>query len=139
MSQPIEIRALAGHELGRAFQVLKLLRVHLTEDLFLERLQRQQRAGYRLVGAFLPELQGLLGMRPVETMARGFHLHVDDLIVRPEMRGQGIGRRLLEWAEKHAKERDMLCVFLDSRPEVIGFYRRRGYGEHSATLMRKEL
>ncbi len=144
----LAIRPVAEAELGAAFEVLRELRTHLTPELFAARLGRQRERGYELLGAFAPgspeatgpdTLVGVLGMRPVETMARGPHLHVDDLVVAGGRRGRGVGRRLLERAEEVARERGLEAVFLDSRPEVLGFYEELGYRHHTATLVRKVL
>ncbi len=150
----LTVRPVAETELGAAFEVLRELRTHLTPKLFAERLARQRERGYELLGAFAPggegpagplgptgpeTLVGVLGMRPVETMARGPHLHVDDLVVAGGRRGRGVGRRLLARAEEIARERGLAAVFLDSRPEVLGFYEKLGYGPHTATLVRKVL
>jgi ribosomal protein S18 acetylase RimI-like enzyme len=96
--------------------------------------------GYELVGAFLGlRMVGVLGMRPVLTLARGAHLHIDDLIVREKDRKAGIGRALMAFAEKDAIARGLRAVFLDSRQEVTDFYRREGYSPHTSVLMRKRI
>ncbi|GIV59578.1 GNAT family N-acetyltransferase [Rhodocaloribacter litoris] len=137
----VAIRLLEEPDLQEAFDVLRRLRTHLTWELFRERLDRQRRVqGYRLVGAFASgKVVGVLGMRPVETMARGPHLHVDDLVVAEHVRGRGIGRSLLAYAEQFARRHGLGAVFLDSRPEALPFYVALGYRHHTATLMRKAL
>lgn len=51
--------------------------------------------------------------------------------VRPGLQGGGIGKRLLEHAERHVRERWILPVMrmtvIDVRDELIAFYERRGY------------
>lgn len=51
--------------------------------------------------------------------------------VRPDLQGAGIGKRLLEHAERHVRERWSLHVMrmtvIDVRDELIAFYERRGY------------
>lgn len=135
----IEIRPVADPELAAAFAVLRELRTDLDESEFRSRLARQREREYELWGAFAPEIVGVLGMRPVESMAWGFHLHVDDLVVTGPARGRGIGKRLLASAEETARSRGMVSLFLDSRPEVIQFYTGTGYAPHSSTLLFKDL
>ncbi len=139
MRHELKIRLIAPEELGAAFAVLRQLRPHLDEALFRARLARQAAHGYRLLGAFNPALVGVLGLRPVETMARGPHLHVDDLVVDEPWRGLGIGARLLADAEARARADGLVAVFLDSVPRALDFYRRAGYAPHTATLVRKPL
>lgn len=51
--------------------------------------------------------------------------------VRPTLQGAGIGKRLLEHAERYVRERWGLPVMrmtvIDVRGELIAFYERRGY------------
>jgi GNAT superfamily N-acetyltransferase len=137
----IEIRPVGPDEHERAWEVLKELRTALSRKQFEAALDIQSREhGYLLVGAFSNgDLVGVMGMRPVHTFARGAHLHVDDLVVTGSARGRGIGRRLLEHAESHAREHGLAQVFLDSRPEVIGFYEGDGYRRHTSILVKKRL
>ena len=136
----MDIRRLESEEERAAFQLLKVLRTHLDWTLFVTRLVRQQERGYQLIGAFSDgNLVGLLGMRPVETMARGPHVHVDDLVVAESVRGRGVGRALMNFVEGVAKRRGMASIFLDSRQEAFGFYQRLGYDVHTAILVRKNL
>lgn len=137
----LEVRAVRDAELEAAWRVLAELRTHLSQADFVASLARQRAAhGYELIGAFEDEdLVGVLGMREVHTFARGAHLHVDDLVVSSSARGQGIGKRLIEYAERHARERGMRQVFLDSRSGATGFYERLGYRRHESILMKKRL
>lgn len=135
--EPITIRPLQNEEWLKAYPLVCELRTQLLEKEFLDFLSKQTFQGYVLVGAFLNDkLVGLVGYRPVSTLARGTHLHIDDLIVSPACRGQGIGKKLMDFAEAFGNS---FCkpMFLDSRPEVTKFYEKRGYKPHTATLMRK--
>jgi ribosomal protein S18 acetylase RimI-like enzyme len=136
----ISIRTVEDAELSATYQLLHELRNHLDNLTFVSRLRRQIEQGYRLCRAFCGSLLvGLIGMRPVETMARGKHLHVDDLIVAAEWRERRIGMRLLEFAEEYASDHGLRAVFVDSRQEAIGFYKKLGFTFHTAPLMRKGL
>jgi len=137
----IEIRPIWANEHESAWGVLKELRTDLSREQFESALSIQSRQhGYMLVGAFSGgNLVGVMGMRPVHTFARGLHLHVDDLVVTETARGTGVGRRLLQHAESHASAHGMGQVFLDSRPEVIGFYEGHGYRRHESILVKKPL
>jgi len=137
----LSIREISPDELPPAFEILRqVLRERLDYETFCERFARQKLNGYRLFGAIVDGRPiGVIGFRPVETMARGPHLHVDELVVSGEQRRLGIGRRLLEFAEEYGKTNSLLSVFLDSGPEVTGFYEALGYRPHTAVLMRKKL
>ncbi|CAB3910524.1 hypothetical protein LMG26846_04987 [Achromobacter insuavis] len=122
---------------AQAFPLIKQLRA-LDEAEFLQRVRRQSHSGYELVGAYRDgKLIGVMGMRPVHTLARGPHLHVDDLVVDEAVRGSGAGRALMAYAEADARARGMGAVFLDARPDAIPFYEREQYTRHPAPSMKK--
>lgn len=135
----LEIRRLSPAEWGLAYGVISQLRT-LDESEFLERVRRQSHSGYELVAALRDgKIIGVLGMRPVHTLARGPYLHIDDLVVDANVRGSGAGRALMEYAEIDARARGMTSVFLDARPEAIPFYERENYVLHPAPSMKKVL
>ncbi|TCW85765.1 GNAT family N-acetyltransferase [Burkholderia sp. SRS-46] len=82
---------------------------------------------------------GVMGMRPVHTLARGAHLHIDDLVVDSMGRGSGVGRSLIEYAESDARARGMTAIFLDARPDAIPFYERESFVRHASPSMKKVL
>lgn len=57
--------------------------------------------------------------------------HLGLLSVRPDLQAGGIGRRLIEAAEQHARSgfgaRRMEMTVIKQRPELIAYYERRGY------------
>lgn len=123
-----------------AFEVIRELRGHLDLAEYLARVGRQRAAGYELVGAFEGErILGVLGMRPMEMLSRGKFLHVDDLVTTEAARRGGVGRALLAFAENDAWLRGLTAVFLDSRPEAVGFYERCEFAARPTTLMKKNL
>jgi ribosomal protein S18 acetylase RimI-like enzyme len=136
----VQVRRLEPHEWAGIFPIIVQLRPHLDMDEFLRRVQRQSYSGYELVGAFRNgRLIGALGMRPVHTLTRGAHLHVDDIVVDEAERNSGGGRALMDYAEADARARGMTALFLDARPAAIGFYETIGFALHTAPSMRKPL
>ncbi len=136
----VSVRRLVPAEWREAFPIVVQLRTALDQAEFLQRVRRQSFSGYELVGAFSDgALVGVLGMRPVHTLARGGHLHVDDLVVDERVRSGGIGRALLAFAEEDARARGLNAVFLDARREAIPFYERERYDFHPAPSMKKLL
>lgn len=135
----MKIRRLNPSEITDAYSVVSELRDKLGKVDFIAQVLRQQQSGYELIAVFDPEIVGVLGMRPVHTLARGWHLHIDDLVVCQKMRKKGIGRALLSFAEADAKDRGMNALFLDSVNDALGFYQDFGFSVHVVTLMRKPL
>lgn len=135
----LEVRRLSPAEWGQAYPVIAQLRT-LDEPEFLSRARRQSYSGYELVAALHEgKIVGVMGMRPVHTLARGAHLHVDDLVVDETVRGSGVGHVLMAYAEADARARGMTAIFLDARPDAIPFYEREAYALHPAPSMKKVL
>ena len=87
----ISIRQLLPLEWDHAYSLISQLR-NISREKFIESVRIQTLNGYELVGAFGNEkMLGLMGFRPVHTLARGSHLHIDDLIVDEALRSTGIG------------------------------------------------
>ena len=136
----LKIRRLEPREWADTFPLVVKLRPQLDKEEFVQRVRRQTYNGYELIGAFRDgHLIGLLGIRPVHTLMRGAHLHVDDIVVEDAEQKSGCGRALMAYAEEDARARGMNFVFLDARPEAIGFYQRLGFVLHMAPSMRKTL
>lgn len=67
---------------------------------------------------------------------------VDELFVRDDLRGQGIGARLLDAAEAHGRRDGLAALQLevgDANPRAYDLYRRRGYRDHDRHLMTRRL
>lgn len=131
------IRELTPDDHDTGLQILRELRPALDKATLIRHLAAQP--GYRLIGAFTPMLSGLLGMRVVETLARGRFMHLDDVVVAAVSRGQGIGRALMSHAEAEARRVGCVSVFLDSYENVLPFYRALGYAPLGSMLVHKRL
>lgn len=132
----VSVRKLLPSEWESAYGLILQLRT-LTKDKFIESVRIQTMNGYELVGAFNDEkMLGLMGVRPVHTLARGPHLHVDDLVVDETSRSLGVGKILLDFALTESKDRNMNFVFLDAREQAIPFYERNGFIFHTAPSMK---
>ncbi|WP_029415287.1 GNAT family N-acetyltransferase [Brevundimonas bacteroides] len=139
IDRPIQIRALRTDDWPVVHPLIAELR-SLSEAEFLEAMTRQTQHGYQMVGAWsVDRWVGVVGYRPVRTLARGLHLHVDDLVVDPGVRASGIGRALLAHVEGEARLAGAKSIFLDARPESIGFYEREGFVPHTSPSMVKRM
>ncbi len=129
--------------LDEAWRVLRHLRPGLERRRLADALRRGGRAyrlGYRLRGLEVRgRLVALAGGRPLVTLARGPHLHIDDFVVVPAWRGRGAGRRLLEALEEHARKRGLAAVHLDSFLDALGFYEALGFTALPCRAVRKKL
>jgi GNAT superfamily N-acetyltransferase len=92
------------------------------------------------------DLDGLIVLVPQDDGV----LFVDNVAVRPDSQGKGIGRRLLAYAEEEARRLGLLALSLFTNVKMasnIALYTSLGYVEtnrigiegRSAVVMRKEL
>ena len=112
------------------FPVMYQLRPMLTADGFVERIELQQREGYRLV--FL-EHEGtaaaVAGFRVMNVLWSGRTFYVDDLVTDEAMRSRGFGEQMISWLIALAREEGCETFSLDSgthRQAAHAFYFRQG-------------
>jgi len=99
----------------RCLSVMQELRPHLREADFVERIRRQQAAGYVLAwlecdGAVL----AVAGFRLIDNLASGRVLYVDDLVTREAERSRGNGAELYAWLAEQARAAGCATLELDS-------------------------
>jgi len=137
MKSDLDLRNVRATEMDDAFRVMKQLRTTHSNTSFRSYITSMYRSGYQLVGAFIGDkLYGLIGFRPVKTLARGDYIHVDDLVVDEAFRKEGIGNALIEFVYFYTKRNGYSKIFLDARPESIDFYKKNRYIHHSSPSMK---
>lgn len=118
-------------EIQGCFPALSVLRPHLRQDDFIDRIRCQQQQGYSL--AFLG-LDGravsVAGFRHLEFLAWGKVLYIDNLVTLPEARGKGFGGKLLDEVIAYARAEGCDAVHLDSgfqRHDAHRLYLNHGF------------
>ncbi len=110
--------------------VLRELRPHLDEDAFAAAAAAQREEGYRLIAAWRGDAPlGAAGFRVQHMLAHGRFLYVDDLVTRESVRGEGVGKALIDWLVAEAKRLHCASLQLDSgtwRHAAHAFYFARG-------------
>ena len=119
--------------------VLRVLRDAPDQDTFAARLAQALHHGVRFVIAQRGQnVLGCLGYRIVHDVYWGKTLFIDDLVVRPEARGQGIGAALVEFARRQAEalgcDHIRLCSGL-SRADAHRFYATNGFERASVQFI----
>lgn len=94
-------------------------------------LQHPDRAVIKVAKDEAGKLMGMVSAQLVISTAEGApSAWVEDMVVRDEYRGQGIGRalldNLLEWAKSKGATRAQLLVDLDNEP-ALGYYQHLGW------------
>lgn len=85
-------------------------------------------------GSGMPSQDGVLGC--VWAEPHGSDWHIGMLSVRPDLQAGGLGRRLLDGAEAHARRqggRRAVLHVIEGRDSLIAWYERRGYRRTGAT------
>jgi predicted FMN-binding regulatory protein PaiB/GNAT superfamily N-acetyltransferase len=128
--------------LEELFPLVRQLREALDLATFVERVQHARSIGYRILVLRETSTSAAIayaGFRPVTTLARGAHIHVDDLVVHEDHRGTGAGAALLGHIEEMARtfRTSGAAVYLDARPTALGFYKKRGYSVHPAPVVKR--
>jgi ribosomal protein S18 acetylase RimI-like enzyme len=73
---------------------------------------------------------GCVAVTVKDTESRGALAYFGMLCVAPDLQSAGLGRRLLDAAEDHAREQGIAAMemtVIDSREALIAWYERRGY------------
>ena len=103
-------------EIAACHTVMLQLRPRLTDrDAFCAQIERQQKAGYRLLAASREGgVVGLAGYRELENTIYGRFIYVDDLVVSEEGRGTKLGTLLLDEVAAETKRRECAYMILDT-------------------------
>ena len=129
-------------DLKRCYPVMKELRTHLSFEDFISIYKKSHKNdGYEIAAI---EDQGsilaVMGYRFLHDFVRGKHLYIDDLVSTERVRSQGLGKYLLSFAEKIAKENDCkslrLCTGIENGRGVI-FYERNGWTKRAFAYTKK--
>ncbi|MEV7520062.1 GNAT family N-acetyltransferase [Streptomyces sp. NPDC091371] len=109
--------------------VLRELRPHLTDELFLDILAEAKGQGLRFTAAYDEDgrCAGAAGWRVVANTQLVRKLYVDDLVTTSAARSGGVGHALLAHLEEHARAAGCAALTLDSgtqRTDAHRFYFR---------------
>jgi GNAT superfamily N-acetyltransferase len=99
----------------KCFDVIKVLRPHLTPELFLDLIQKMQVENYSLI--FIEENEKAIsacGFRYLTSLFDGQYIYVDDLSTLSEARGKGHAGMLFDFIVEKAKSENLKAVHLDS-------------------------
>ena len=117
-------------QIRACFPVMVQLRPHLTQDRFVEQVERMRRGGYRMLAVAEGDvIRALAGYRIGEMLAYGRFLYVDDLITDESGRSRGFGALLFDRLKSIAHDEKCVALHLDSgvqRRRAHRFYFREG-------------
>lgn len=60
--------------------------------------------------------------------------HIEDVVVKKEYQGKGVGKKIINALLKHAKKKGCYKTILDCSDELIPFYKNIGFKRHSNSM-----
>ena len=126
-----DIVELSETELAESFKVMRELRPHLTQEVYVARVKEMRARGYRLLALKVEgDIAVLAGVTFDLNLYWGRHLFVYDLVTAEKYRSKRYGKRMLGYIHNLALSEDCEAVALSSsfpREGAHLFYEREGY------------
>jgi len=127
-----EIRFLAQDEMDGMVPFVELLNQGMETSLIKSRLEEmKQLSFYKCLGAFDGErLVAICGVWEMTKFYSGKQIEIDNFMIYPEYRSQGLGKKIMNYLYDYAKQRDCLSVELNAyvgAPKAHKFYFREGF------------
>ena len=116
-----------------AFRVMRHMYPDLTEALFQDHLASMVHRGYSMLGVVKEQVPGYVGVAGYWIGYRlycGKYIQVDNLVILPEHRGQGVGKLIMDEIKVIGHEEQCKRVLLDSYVENFEahrFFYREGF------------
>ncbi|WP_080873841.1 GNAT family N-acetyltransferase [Oceanobacillus timonensis] len=120
-------------EITEAFPVIKQLRTHLDEEVYLDLvLEAKEKDRYKMFALIDEgEMVAVTGFKPMITLYYGRFVWVCDLVTNRNKRSKGYGEKLLQYVHEWAQENNYENVALSSgiqRTDAHRFYEdKMGY------------
>lgn len=100
----VEIRLIAHELLDEIIPFVQQLNPAVPELVLKERLEDMKAQGYRCAGLYLDgKLAGICGFWIITKFYVGRHIEPDNVVILPEYRRQGLGKKLLAWVYDFGK------------------------------------
>lgn len=115
MEDKYEIKFIANKDIFSIIPYLKMLDGRIGEATLKKRLPEMLDYGYQCVGVYYKGM--LIGISGVWTLYKyyiGKHLEVDNVMVHPDYRNRGIGKKLMDWITDYGKSIGCTATELNS-------------------------
>jgi GNAT superfamily N-acetyltransferase len=140
MADAINVRLISSDEMFSIIPLLRLLNAAISEETLRERISEMVDQDYRCAGLFLDgRLVGICGLRIMTKYYIGRHVEPDNVIILPEYRSQGLGRRLMAWVHDYARSQGCVASELNcylSNLSGYSFWEAEGYSAIAYHLQR---
>ncbi len=126
-----QIKLIPKEQLESIIPLLKLLDSNIEEAILKDRLIDMYDSNYECVGVYKNDtLIGISGLWTLNKYYVGKHIEVDNVIILPEYRSQGIGDILMEWIFEYAQSKGCIASELNcyvSNHKGVKFWIQKGY------------
>ncbi|PIE48574.1 MAG: GNAT family N-acetyltransferase [Flavobacteriales bacterium] len=115
MDKQYEIKFIARKDILTIIPYLKMLDSHIDKVTLKERLNEMLNYGYQCAGLYFQGM--LIGVSGVWTLYKyyiGKHLEVDNVIIHPDYRSRGLGKKLMDWIMDYGKSIGCVATELNS-------------------------
>lgn len=130
-------------DIDSTYVLMKQLRPHISLEQFRIIFEKANKSDdYNIYGYTdqKAHIKGLIGIRTLHDYVHGKHLYIDDLVVDETCRSQGIGKKLLDFAEDLAKKNECtglrLCTGIDNK-DGMRFYERENWKQRAVVFKKK--
>jgi GNAT superfamily N-acetyltransferase len=109
--------AKTSSEIQKCWYVFSLLRPHLQEETFVEKVMEMISEGYQI--AYIEEdgeVVSAIGFRYLQMLFNGKQIYIDDLTTSDKVRAKGHASALLDFVVNIGISKGYNCVSLDSGP-----------------------
>lgn len=110
---------------------LKMLDKTLDENTLQQRLNDMNSNNYECVGAYNKgELIGVCGLWTLNKYYVGKHIEPDNVILKEEYRGSGVGEQMMKWIEEYGISKGCIASELNcyvSNHKGVRFWIKQGY------------
>lgn len=111
--------------------LLKELDPSIPKEVLSSRLSEMVKAGYECIGIFnKSEIIGICGIWTLVKYYVGKHIELDNVYIKANYRGLGIGKKLDDWLKNLAVSRDCKVIELNcyiNNKEGNAFWEANGY------------
>jgi len=126
-----EFRLIEPAEMTTIIPLLMELDPAIPEETLHQRLPDMLEAGYECLGIYADnELIGICGFWILAKYYVGKHLEPDNVYIRPQHRGHGLGNKLDDWLQATARARGCLALELNcyiKNEAGLKFWEHAGY------------
>jgi len=111
--EQLSLRLISGEAIVSALPIFSRFYPSISKKNLLHLLRDMSQQGYQCaLASYEEEYIGVIGIWIQTKLYVGKHIEYDNFYIVPEYRGQGVGRRLLAFADQYAKAQNCIAAEL---------------------------